>query len=219
MGEQRVYDAIVIGAGHNGLCTAAYLQRAGLKTAVFERRHEEGGGINTEEPLVPGFRFNMHANYMEFFDIIPMIEDFGLEELGLRSITPENQCGIAFADGRPPLVLHRNDLLEKSRQSIARFSKADADTFMELKARTMDFGPLLAMGIYTPPNPAMAGAQGAVLESLFGDMGIGAHYALKTPRPSSTRSSSPPRCAPCSTGPASSSGRRSTSTAAAPGRS
>ena len=85
----RTYDAIVIGAGHNGLCCAAYLQRAGLKTAVIERRHEEGGGINTEEPLRPGFRFNMHANYMEFFDIIPMIPDFGLEDLGLRSFKPE----------------------------------------------------------------------------------------------------------------------------------
>ena len=61
----RSYDAIVIGAGHNGLCTAAYLARAGLKTAIVERRHEEGGGVNTEEPLRPGFRFNLHAQFME----------------------------------------------------------------------------------------------------------------------------------------------------------
>ena len=86
MGQQATYDAVIIGAGHNGLCLAAYLARAGLRTAIVERRHEEGGGANTEEPVLPGFRHNMHAQYMEFFDIMPMIQDFGLEDLGLRTI-------------------------------------------------------------------------------------------------------------------------------------
>jgi phytoene dehydrogenase-like protein len=178
----NVYDAIVIGAGHNGLCTAAYMAKAGLKTAIIERRHEEGGGINTEEPVESGFRFNLHANYMEFFDIIPMIEDFDLENCGLRSITPENQAGIAFADGRPPIVLHRNDLLDKTHASIAQYSKADADTFMELKQRTMEFGQFLGIGIYNPPFEGMNEAQGAMLGDMFGDMGIGPHFALKSPK-------------------------------------
>ncbi len=177
-----VYDAIVIGAGHNGLTTAAYLARAGLKTAIIERRHEEGGGVNTEEPVLSGFRHNMHANYMEFFDIIPMIEDFDLANCGLRSHCPENQAGIAFSDGRPPIVLHRNDLLDKTHASIAHYSKADADTFIELKQRTMDFGPLLAFGIYNPPFDGMDEGQAALLADMFGDMGVGAHYVAKSPK-------------------------------------
>jgi len=40
MSESNTYDAIVIGAGHNGLCLAAYMARSGLRTAVIERRHE-----------------------------------------------------------------------------------------------------------------------------------------------------------------------------------
>ena len=175
------YDVIIIGAGHNGLCCAAYLARAGLKVAVFERRHEEGGGINTEEPLVPGFRFNMHANYMEFFDIMPMIPDFKLGDLGLRSVVPEVQAGIAFADGRPPIVVHRNDLLEHTYKSIARYSKSDAETFVEIKKRTMSFGDLMALGMYNPPNPAAGDMQGMLVEQMFGDMGITAHYTKKTP--------------------------------------
>jgi len=176
----KTYDAVVIGAGHNGLCAAAYLARAGLSTCIVERRHEEGGGANTEEPLLPGFRFNMHANYMEFFDIIPMIEDFGLEDCGLRSVTPENQCGIAFSDGRPPIVLHRKDLLEKTHASIARYSKADADLYVVLQERTIDFGPLLAIGIYNPPSKEVESGQNAFVEALYGDLGITADDCIKT---------------------------------------
>src|SRR5688572_26697146 len=52
------YDAIVIGGGHNGLTTAAYLARAGRKVLVLERRHVLGGAAVTEE-VFPGFRFSV----------------------------------------------------------------------------------------------------------------------------------------------------------------
>src|ERR1700730_5433312 len=51
------YDAIIIGGGHNGLTTAAYLARAGKKVLVLERRHVLGGAAVTEE-IVPGFLFS-----------------------------------------------------------------------------------------------------------------------------------------------------------------
>src|SRR3990170_194682 len=113
------YDAVIIGGGHNGLCTAAYLARAGLKVGVFERRHEEGGGANTEEATVPGFWHNLHAQYMEFIDYMPVYQDFDLPSFGARMIKPEAQVGIAFADGRPPLIIYTPDLEEKTHASIA----------------------------------------------------------------------------------------------------
>src|SRR6266852_5732236 len=52
------YDAIVIGGGHNGLTTAAYLAKAGKKVLVLERRHVVGGAAVTEE-LYPGFKYSV----------------------------------------------------------------------------------------------------------------------------------------------------------------
>lgn len=180
--QTRTYDAVVIGAGHNGLCLAAYLARAGLKTAVVERRHEEGGGVNTEEPLLPGFRFNMHSQYMEFFDVMPMIKDFGLDDLGLRAVMPEAQAGITFADGRPPVVLHRPDLLDRTHASIARYSRSDADTYVELKKRAASFEPLMAAGLYSLPQVMDPEAQNMLLATAFGDFGVAPHYAMKSPK-------------------------------------
>jgi phytoene dehydrogenase-like protein len=178
----RTYDAVVIGAGHNGLCLAAYLQRAGLRTVVVERRHEEGGGANTEESVLPGFRFNLHAQYMEFFDVMPMVRDFGLEDLGLRTAMPEAQAGIAFADGRPPVILHRPDLSDRTHASIARYSKTDADTYVEFKQRAMMMEPQLAAGLYSPPVLGAAESQGPLVEAVFGDLGVGAHFLMKSPK-------------------------------------
>ncbi|MHB8457597.1 MAG: phytoene desaturase family protein, partial [Acidimicrobiales bacterium] len=176
------YDAIVVGAGHNGLCLAAYLQRAGLSTAVVERRHEEGGGLNTEEPVLPGFRHNMHAQYMEFFDIMPMIRDFSLEDLGLRTVMPQAQAGITFEDGRPPIIIYRPDLLEQTRQSIAAYSEADADIFVELKSRAAELEKLVADDLYNPPKPVDRNAEAAALELGWGNLGIGPAFAAKSPR-------------------------------------
>ena len=114
------YDAVIIGGGHNGLTTAAYLAKAGLKVGVFERRHEEGGGVHTEEATVPGFWHNLHAQYMEFIDYMPIYQDFDLPSFGARMIKPEVQVGMTFADGRPPLIIYTPDLEEKTYASIAR---------------------------------------------------------------------------------------------------
>ena len=56
----KMYDAVVIGGGHNGLVTAAYLARAGKKVAVLERRHVLGGCSNSEE-LWPGYQVSTAA--------------------------------------------------------------------------------------------------------------------------------------------------------------
>src|SRR4051812_30062860 len=57
-GAGKKYDAIIIGGGHNGLVTAAYLARAGKKVLVLERRHVLGGAAVTEE-IFPGFKFSV----------------------------------------------------------------------------------------------------------------------------------------------------------------
>src|SRR5690348_11773642 len=145
------YDAVIIGAGHNGLCLAAYLARAGMKVGMFERRHDEGGGAHTDEATVPGFWHNLHAQYMEFIDYMPLYRDFDLPSFGARMIKPDAQVGITFADGRPPLVIYRSELAERTRESIAYYSPRDAETFDAMRAKVMAADRYIAAMLYSPP--------------------------------------------------------------------
>jgi phytoene dehydrogenase-like protein len=147
---KKSYDAIIIGGGCMGLCLGAYLQRSGMETAIFERRHEEGSAIFTSECTAPGFLHNLHAQYMEFMDWMPFYKDFELEKLGARYLYPEAQAGIAFSDGRPPIVMYsieKPEHFELTRKSIAQYSKSDADTFIDLMQKVVSMSPFLAAGL------------------------------------------------------------------------
>ena len=148
--EKSEFDVVIIGGGHNALTCAAYLGRAGVDACVLEGRHEFGGAVYTAEHTAPGFCHNIHANFMEFLHIMPFFSDFDLESLGARTIYPEAQAGIAFSDGRPPVVVYRNDMIERTCENFAVYSGRDAETWRALKTRANQLEPLLAMDLYTP---------------------------------------------------------------------
>jgi phytoene dehydrogenase-like protein len=166
----KTYDAIVVGAGHNGLCLAAYLQRSGLATLVVEAAPELGGMARTEEPLLPGFRHNVHANYLLYHGVMPMVADLELEPHGLRAIAPEAQHGLVFSDGRPPILLHRPDLLSRTHTSIARYSRADADTYVAVKSRAMGLEGAISSGVFSPPTRAWFAAYAHAVEDAYADL-------------------------------------------------
>jgi phytoene dehydrogenase-like protein len=103
--EGKVYDAIVIGAGINGLTCAAYLAKAGLKVVVLESRHEAGGALVTEE--FSGFKFNLHATYHMMAEYMPLYHDFNLKSYGLRYVFPEVQTAFLYKKEKP-LVFYRD---------------------------------------------------------------------------------------------------------------
>lgn len=72
--------------------------------------------------------------------------------LGVQIHQPEAQLGVAFTDGRPPVILHRHDLLERTRASLGVYSRRDAQTFVALKRRAARFGPVICKGLYRPPD-------------------------------------------------------------------
>lgn len=147
--ERLSFDAVIVGAGHNGLTLGAYLARSGLSVGVFERRGEEGGGLCTEELTLPGFLHNVHANYHTFVGLAPAFRHLQLTEQGLEYARPEVQMASVFADGRA-LCVHTE--ADRTRASIARFSEHDADTFARLQAEAHRYVDLmLETFMYGPP--------------------------------------------------------------------
>src|SRR6185295_4705505 len=96
--ERAMHDAVIIGAGHNGLVCAAYLAMAGLKVVVIERRHVVGGAAVTEE-FHPGFR-NSVASYTVSLLSPKVIADLALAEHGLRMVERRLANFLPLDDGR-----------------------------------------------------------------------------------------------------------------------
>ena len=123
MPTSRSYDAIVIGAGHNGLINGAYLAKAGLRTLIVERRHLVGGAAITEE-LYPGFQFTTFSYALSLLrpDIIHELE---LTRHGFMPLLMPS----GFAPGYDgDHLLMGTDRFE-NLHAIARRSAADADAY------------------------------------------------------------------------------------------
>ncbi len=115
------YDGIIVGAGHNGLITAAYLAKAGLKIAVFEARPSVGGAFATEEVTAPGFKHLIHAIHSKIHDS-PVHSDLDLGRHGVSYIFPDPKKVFVRHDSY--FVYSQN--IEKTYNSIRRISSKDA---------------------------------------------------------------------------------------------
>jgi phytoene dehydrogenase-like protein len=119
------YDAIVVGAGHNGLVCACYLARTGLKVSVVERTDRIGGACVTEE-VWPGF-FMSTASYSLSLMLPSIISDLGLK-LDVRAKEPV--VFHPYEDGGG-LVISRDHA--RAHEAISELSKKDADSYFEFE--------------------------------------------------------------------------------------
>ena len=118
------YDAIVVGSGHNGLISAAYLAKAGRRVLVLERRGVIGGATVTEETW-PGYRLST-CSYVCNLLLPEVIRDLELVRHGYDVRPLDPQYFSPFPDGRY-LISHLDS--EKTKEQIRKFSKNDAAAY------------------------------------------------------------------------------------------
>jgi phytoene dehydrogenase-like protein len=151
-------DAIIIGAGHNGLTAAAYLGMAGLRVRVVERRGVVGGAAVTEE-FHPGFR-NSVASYTVGLLQPKVIRDLKLHEHGLRIVHRRVQNFLPLPDGQHLLVGEG-----RTGQEIAKFSSRDADRYGAYKTEIERVASVLrGLILSAPPNLALGSLNDAARE-------------------------------------------------------
>ena len=129
MSSIKKYDAIVIGGGHNGLTTAAYLGRAGKKVLVLEKRYILGGAAVTEE-VFPGFKFSV-CSYVVSLMKANVIRELKLPKFGLEILPLES----TFTPLEDDYLLRTADN-DQTYREIARHSLRDAEAYTR-------FGPLM----------------------------------------------------------------------------
>jgi phytoene dehydrogenase-like protein len=145
----KTYDAIVIGAGHNGLTNAAFLAKAGLDVLVLEK-NEYIGGATVSRELQEGWQYSNCSYVCSLFrpEIYQALDlgRHGLEVVPLQGSTTFKQNGDYFGNYHQPTV---------KRREIARHSKRDADASIRFDADIMKWCRLIrGFLLRTPPNPS-----------------------------------------------------------------
>lgn len=164
----NTYDAIVIGAGHNGLIAAGYLARAGKKVLVVEARDVVGGACTSEE-LIPGATWSSCA-FIASLLRPEIIADLELERYGLEMYQTEANEVSIFPDGSHLFVWRDMD---KTLKEIEKFSKSDAGAFLDFGLRVKKFASILTPFLMSPApsrSQVLAAFEAAGAEDLFNEM-------------------------------------------------
>ena len=159
------YDAIVIGAGHNGLACACYLAKAGLTVLVLEQYHDIGGMTLTEEITLPDFWSDVHASGYQLANLSPAPHELRVFEHGVELIEPDLPYAHAFSDGSA-LAVSRD--LQTTLANLARFSTKDAAAWARLFEQYRGQKERLVSSLFAPP-PSFADAA-AAMEAAPGGM-------------------------------------------------
>jgi phytoene dehydrogenase-like protein len=148
MSLTTLFDAVIIGGGHNGLVCACYLAGAGLKVRVVERRDIVGGAAVTEE-FFPGFR-NSTASYTVSLLHPQVIADLNLAAHGLRIVERPAANFLPLPDNKHLLI---GRTLPDTQAEVARFSRRDAERLPQYYAALERAADVVrGMLLETPPN-------------------------------------------------------------------
>ncbi|MBA2564858.1 MAG: NAD(P)/FAD-dependent oxidoreductase [Gemmatimonadetes bacterium] len=142
------WDAIIVGGGHNGLVTAAYLARGGLRVQVLERRPLLGGACVTEE-LWPGYRVSTAAYLCSLLQE-RIVRELDLPRFGYRVYPKDPAFFTPFPDGRHFTMWQDQ---RRTCEEIARFSRSDAAAYPAYEVFIERLSQLAEkLLLTTPPN-------------------------------------------------------------------
>jgi phytoene dehydrogenase-like protein len=192
--DSRSYDAVVVGAGPNGLAAAVKLAQAGLSVAVFEARSTAGGGLCTAELTLPGFRHDVFASVHPLTVGSPFLRTLPLAEHGLEWIHSPAPLAHPLDDGTA-VMLERS--VEATAQNLGKDARAYKDLIEPLVKHWDDLASDTLRPLSFPSHPllfsrfgfrAMRSASG-LAETVFGGprarallAGLGAHSIMPLDR-------------------------------------
>lgn len=183
-----LYDAIVIGGGHNGLVAACYLARANWKVLLLERRYIVGGACVTEEDVFPGYKVSTAA-YVNSLFRPEIIRDLRLRGYGFEAVERNPSSFSPFLDGRY-LMLGPDE--GQNLREISKFSSKDALNYPKYTAMLERVAAVIEPTlVQTPPNAVNPGPRdilnlaqlGLSLKKLDGALGEAIEILTGAARP------------------------------------
>src|SRR3954452_15528220 len=153
-GQDPTVDAIVIGAGPNGLVAANVLADAGWDVLVLEAQDSPGGAVKSAEVTAPGFHSDLYSSFYPLAIGSPVLAGLKLEQHGLSWRHAPKVLAHPLIDGRTA-VLSRD--LDRTAASVAEFDQRDASAWRDLVEHWENLQPNLVESLMRPFPPVRAG--------------------------------------------------------------
>lgn len=157
MTTPKTYDAVIVGAGHNGLATAIHLAKRGWSVAVFEANAEAGGAVKTRALTLPGFRHDLCAMNLSMFAGSPFLREYG-EALGRHGLAfaPAEDCFASVFDDGTWFGISKT--LDKTMARLRAIDPRDADSWQRLLQQFGEDAPHI-FGLLGNAMPSWAAAK------------------------------------------------------------
>ncbi|WP_432834334.1 phytoene desaturase family protein [Dactylosporangium sp. CA-092794] len=168
-------DAVVVGAGHNGLVAANLLADAGWDVVVLEATGHAGGAVRSAELAAPGFISDLCSAFYPLAAASPPLLALDLQAHGLRWTHAPEVVAHLFPDGRSAVLSRELDL---TAESLERFAPGDGKAWRQWYSEWRRLAPDLIPSLLTPFPPIRAGARLAARAGLGGALRLGRRFLV-----------------------------------------